>query len=235
MGAKEILAHQAEMNLYASEQDRLAYEDLDPRNKPRGARLDTFRMRRQFPALVSPRVLPPVGKVEGRGNMLALPPLDRLTGLTQAAANKARPKFDLKNDPPWCPTSANAGEALERNPSLFEGPYESLSDYERLERHKSRDKCGDPLKWRGIIAGNSHASRILTDQEKEVLEEIDAYREECQVGWDSLMEEYWGRLKSYQDEVASEPIPDVIVEMARGEVKSYNGVRYYVGERGVPK
>merc|ERR1719265_639692 len=117
---------------------------LDDRFCYRNQRSKKFSMNNHFPALVSPRLIPSY-RMQQAGQQISTPREDStLHSGTVSTARKQRSKRPKDPLQPFIPSTRNAERAIcDRQPALYDTPYESSKSSQIQEYQEHKDKmCG---------------------------------------------------------------------------------------------
>lgn len=201
---------------------------LDERFSFRAQRAKKFALNSHFPALVSPRLVPSFRmQMAGQhsiGNNLGSKDGSTLnveTSSTKFKKRSKRPKDPLQ---PFIPSTRNAERAIcDRQPALHDTPYDSPRTTQKIEYEESREN------WKGngtmyptniaVVRSTCEPNRAEKD------EHLRRMREKGRDQQQALEEQYFVKLKAFQEWWRSiSPMP-VLKQIAADEVFNMGGCR----------
>eukprot|EP00746_Dinoflagellata_sp_MGD_P119064 gnl/MRDRNA2_/MRDRNA2_55044_c0_seq1.p1 gnl/MRDRNA2_/MRDRNA2_55044_c0~~gnl/MRDRNA2_/MRDRNA2_55044_c0_seq1.p1 ORF type:complete len:302 (-),score=55.59 gnl/MRDRNA2_/MRDRNA2_55044_c0_seq1:57-962(-) len=190
----------------------------------RNQRVKKFNLTSHFPALVSPRIVPSY-RMQQAGSQIGTPRDDSTlhsdTVSTQRKHRSKRPKDPLQ---PFIPSTRNAERAIcDRQPALFDTPYESSRAAQLQEYADHKDRWQGPGTMLPTNIARTQATCEPNRQEKD--EHITRMREKGKEQQRALEEQYFVKLKAFQEEWRSfSPMP-VLKQIAADEVFNMGGHR----------
>jgi len=188
----------------------------------RSQRAKKFSMNNHFPALVSPRLVPSY-RMQQAGQNITTPredtSLQAMTVSTQRKQRSKRPKDPLQ---PFIPSTRNAERAIcDRQPALFDTPYESSRTTQVQEYQETKERWQGPNTMLPTSVGQAKASCEPSRLEKD--DHIMRMREKGREQQRALEEQYFVKLKAFQEEWRSfSPMP-VLKQIAADEVFNMGG------------
>lgn len=195
---------------------------LDERFCYRSQRAKKFSMNNHFPALVSPRLVPSY-RMQKAGQQITTPredsTLQTQTVSTQRKQRNKRPKDPLQ---PFIPSTKNAERAIcDRQPALYDTPYESSRTTQMQEYQEHKERWQGPGTMLPTNLGKVKSTCEINRQEKD--EHIMRMREKGKESQRALEEQYFVKLKAFQEEWRSfSPMP-VLKQIAADEVFNMGG------------
>lgn len=197
---------------------------LDERFCFRSQRSKKFQAISHFPALGSSRLVPSY-RMRMAGAKISTPrgesQLHSDTVSTSRKHTSKRPKDPLQ---PFIPSCAGAERAIcDRQPALYDTPYESQRAAQLQEYHEHKDK------WQGastMVPTNLGRTRATCERNSaENYEHVQRMREKGREKQRALEEQYFVKLKAFQEEWRSfSPMP-VLKQIAADEVASMGNHR----------
>lgn len=197
---------------------------LDERFCYRNQRCKKFNMNAHFPALVSSRLVPSY-RMQRAGQAISTPreesTLHSGTVSTQRKQRTKRPKDPLQ---PFIPSTKNAERAIcDRQPALYDTPYESSRVQQLQEYADHKDRWQGPATMLPTNIARVKSTCEPNRQEKD--EHIARMREKGKDQQRALEEQYFVKLKAFQEEWRSfSPMP-VLKQIAADEVFNMGGCR----------
>lgn len=195
----------------------------------RAQRAKKFALNSHFPALVSPRLVPSyrmqmagqhsIGNGLGPGKESST--LNMETSSTKFKKRSKRPKDPLQ---PFIPSTRNAERAIcDRQPALHDTPYDSPRTAQKIEYEESREN------WKGngpMLPTNIAMVKATCEPNRaEKDEHVRRMREKGRDQQQALEEQYFVKLKAFQEEWRSiSPMP-VLKQIAADEVFNMGGCR----------
>jgi hypothetical protein len=197
---------------------------LDERFCYRNQRHKKFHLTAHFPALVSPRLVPSY-RMQQAGSQIGTPREDSTlqsgTVSTQQKQRNKRPKDPLQ---PFIPSTRNAERAIcDRQPALFDTPYESSRVTQLQEYEDQKNRWQGPSTMMPTNIARTQSTCEPNRQEKD--DHINRMREKGKEQQKALEEQYFVKLKAFQEEWRSfSPMP-VLKQIAADEVFNMGGHR----------
>jgi hypothetical protein len=195
---------------------------LDERFCYRSQRSKKFSMNSHFPALVSARLVPSY-RMQQAGQQITTPrdesSLHSSTVSTTRKQRSKRPKDPLQ---PFIPSTRNAERAIcDRQPALYDTPYESSRSTQLQEYQDHKEKWQGPGTMMPTNIARVQSTCEPNRQEKD--DHIARMREKGKEQQRALEEQYFVKLKAFQEEWRSfSPMP-VLKQIAADEVFNMGG------------